>query len=512
MPILNTNPKQSMSRALPAKLMCLLAFTFFCAQTHAQALPAALQSFWQRAQVEVDRASILVREVGGAVPLVSVNPQVPRNPASVMKLVTTWAGLSGLGANWRWRTELLAGETAHVDARGRLSGALYLRAGGDPALTVEALWRLLRDLRLRGVAQLDELVVDRSIFGQVAIDPDAFDAAGDRPYNASPDAMMVNWGAVRIAFFADARARQWRPVLDPPVSGVSLSGTLDWAAGACPDDPKDSKVQVNRMPAHNVQVVQVDGKMQVAVSGVRAGACGNFSVYRLLQPQEQHFGLLFRTLWQELGGTLGRDFNLRSGPVPDRAQVLVWHDSPPLSEVIRSINKYSNNVMARMLLLTLGAWGSDDAGGERLRMGEQQAGATASSSAAWVMRWLRGQGVDTRGWRIANGSGLSRRARLTASGLAGMLDVAWQSSLMPEFVSSLSIAGIDGTLQDRLRTEQTQGAAHLKTGTLRDAQALAGYVLATSGKRYIVVCMVNSTDVAGVQQFHDALITWVRKQ
>jgi len=462
--------------------------------------------------MKVDRASILVREVGGGVPLVSVNAQVPRNPASVMKLVTTWVGLSGLGANWRWRTELLMDDDARMDARGRLSAALYLRAGGDPALTVGALWSLLRDLRLRGVTHLDEVVVDRSIFGEVALDPDAFDASGDRPYNASPDAMMVNWGAVRIAFFSEAQARQWRPVLDPPVSGVNLSGKLEWAAGACPDGSRDSKEQVKRTPTHNVQVVAVDGKMQIAVSGARAGACGNFSVYRLLQPQEQHFDLLFRTLWQELGGTLGRDFTMRSGRVPDRAQVLVWHDSPPLSEVIRSINKYSNNVMARMLLLTLGAWGSGDMGGERPGSVEQQAGATVGSSVQWVMRRLRGQGVNTQGWRIANGSGLSRSARLTASGLAGMLDVAWQSSLMPEFVSSLSISGIDGTLKDRLRTKEAQGVAHLKTGTLRDAQALAGYVLAASGKRYIVVSMVNSTDVAGVQQFHDALITWVTKQ
>jgi len=147
MPVLNTNQTQAMLPAFPAKLL-LFASAFFYAQIHAQPLPAALQQSWQRAQMEVDRASILVREVGGGEPLVSVNPQVPRNPASVMKLVTTWAGLSGLGANWRWRTELLMDEAARTDTQGRLSGALYLRAGGDPALTVQALWSLLRDLRL----------------------------------------------------------------------------------------------------------------------------------------------------------------------------------------------------------------------------------------------------------------------------------------------------------------------------------------------------------------------------
>jgi len=478
------------------------ALTAAPAAQQALPLPAALQRPWQQTQLKLDHASIVVQEAGSQTPLLSLHPDVPRNPASVMKLVTTWAGLSALGANWRWRTELLMDEDARIAADGTLSGPLYIRAGADPALTVENLWALLRDLRLRGVRHLNDVVADRSIFGEIATDPQAFDASGDRPYNASPDALMVNWGAVRIGFMADDKAKKWWPVLVPPVRGLSLSGHLAWMDGPCP-----------AYPQYKVQLKEADGEpgrqRQLVLSGAVAGACGNFSVYRLAQSQTLHFETLFRTLWQELGGTWGAEKagdteagtqpGMRQGTVPDGAQTLVWHDSPALIEVIRAINKYSNNVMARMLLLTLGVQA-------------QGAGATVQVSAESALHLLREQGMDTEGWHIANGAGLSRTARLTAGSLAQMLALAWDSPLMPEFVSSLSIVGVDGTLADRLRTSSAKGTAHLKTGTLRDVQALAGYVRAASGKRYAVVSLVNHTQGADLTRFHDALIRWVGRQ
>src|SRR5690606_21579815 len=153
---------------------------------------------------------------------------------------------------------------------------------------------------------------------------------------------------------------------------------------------------------------------------------------------------------------------------------------------IRLINKQSNNVMARTLLLTLGVETSGP-------------GATARSASQAAMSVLQRQGVNTRGWVIDNGAGLSRQARLTADGLADMLNVAWGSPLMPEFVSSLAISGVDGTVRRRLRDDQVKGMAHLKTGTLNHVRGLAGYVLGASGKRYIVVSMVNHERAAAMR-------------
>lgn len=453
----------------------------------AQGLPPELAAAWRGTRLPESALSLYVKEVGAAQPLIAVNATEPRNPASVMKTVTTWAGLSGLGPDYVWRTTFLARGGGRVDTQGTLSGPLYLKAGGDPFLTIQDLWDMLRQLRLRGIKNLTEVVVDRSVFGAVAIDPGAFDGAPDRPYNASPDAMMVGLGALRLVFQPDARARKWVPIVDPPLRGVRVEGEVAWKDAVCPGSPSVS-----------TQVVPSGNEFIIRVSGTAVGSCGEFSEYRLALSQKDYFDAVFRMLWKELGGTLAKD--VAEGRVPGDAKPVVWHDSRTLGDVIRYINKHSNNVMARTLLLTLGAQQSGP-------------GATSATGAAAALGVLQRQGVDTRGWVIDNGAGLSRSSRLTAAGLATMFDVAWQSPLMPEFISSLAIVGVDGTVRRRLRNGEAQGRAHLKTGTLRDARALAGYVTGAGGKRYLLVKFVNGERaVAGGRAFDDALISWLAER
>lgn len=448
----------------------------------AQALPPELAEAWRATKLPESALSLVVQELDGP-RLIAVNATQARNPASVMKMVTTWAGLSGLGPEYTWRTTLLARDAGRVDAQGTLSGPLYIQAGGDPFLTINDLWGLLRDLRLRGIKNLTEVVVDRSVFGNVAINTGSFDGADDRPYNASPDAMMVGLGAVRLIFQPDTQAKKWVAIVDPPVPGLRVSGDIGWSTASCPGSPVVS-----------TQLTTAENELVVNVGGTAAGSCGEFSVYRLALSQPDYFAALFKMLWREQGGTLAK--GVHEGRVPANAQPIVWHHSDSLADIIRQINKQSNNVMARTLLLTLGA--------ER-----NGRGATAQTGASAALGILQRQNVDIRDWVIDNGAGLSREARLTAHGLVGMLDVAWRSSLMPEFISSLAISGVDGTVRRRMRNTDAQGMAHLKTGTLRDARALAGYVLGASGKRYILVSMVNSERSAAVRPFDDAVVKWL---
>lgn len=448
----------------------------------AQSLPAELNSAWRATRLPASSLSLWVQEVGGPV-LMSVNPAEPRNPASVMKMVTTWTALSSLGPDYTWRTAFYARDGGRVDDYGTLSGPLYLKAGGDPFLTVEELWGLLRQLRLRGIKNLSEVVVDRTRFGHVAVDPGEFDGAADRPYNASPDAMMVGLGALRLVFQPDRQAQRWIPIVDPPIPGVRIEGDVQWRNATCPGSP-----------SVGTQITPAGKDIVIHVSGTAVGSCGEFSVYRLVQSQPAYFSALFQMLWKELGGTLAK--GVHAGKMPAGVQPVVWHDSESLGDTIRQINKRSNNVMARTLLLTLGAE-------------TQGSGATPSTGAGAALAILNQQQVDTRGWVIDNGAGLSRTGRLTAAGLAGMLDVAWRSPLMPEFVSSLAISGVDGTVRRRLRNGDAKGMAHLKTGTLRHARALAGYVLGASGKRYILVSFVNDERSAAVRGFDDALVNWL---
>jgi len=472
----------------------LLATVLALAATLASAqstLPPALQKAWQATKLPQQALSLIIREVDGPT-LVSHAPDTPRNPASVMKLVTTWVGLSALGPDYVWRTMLLADGAGRVDGDGRLGGPLYVQASGDPFLTVQDLWALLRELRVRGVQHVSDVVVDRSRFGDVGIDPGAFDQSPDRPYNASPDAMMVGLGATRVLLSPDARARKWVAIVDPPVPGLRVRGEVAWSDARCAGAAHHTNA--------TAQVNAVDGVVELVLGGTVAGACGEFNLYRLIVSQPAYFSALLRMLWRELGGTLSGE--IRAGRVPDDAKPLARHDSRSLADVIRLVNKESNNVMARHVLLTLAAQpsASPETGGQ---------GATVPAAQRVALDVLRAQQIDTRGWVIANGSGLSREGRVTADGLADMLQYAWRSAWMPEFLSSLAIAGVDGTVRRRLRGDKVRGMAHVKTGSLRDARAIAGYVLGASGKRTIVVSLVNHAQAADAQAFHDALISWL---
>jgi len=477
-------PRAMLLRSILAAVLAL-ATTLTCAQSP---LPPTLQNAWQTTTLPQDALSLVIREVDGPV-LVSHAPDTPRNPASVMKLATTWAGLSALGPDYVWRTTLLADGAARVDGDGRLGGPLYVKAAGDPFMTVQDLWALLRELRLRGVRHVPEVIVDRSRFGDVGIDPGAFDQSPDRPYNASPDAMMVGLGATRVLLSPDAQTRQWVARIDPQVPGLRVRGAVAWSDARCAGAAHHTNA--------TAQVSAADGAVEIALGGTVSGACGEFSLYRLTMSQPAYFAALFQTLWQELGGTL--DGAIRDGHVPNNAKPLAWHDSRSLADVIRLVNKESNNVMARHVLLTLAAQSPASNG--------QNATVPAAERAA--LEVLREQQIDTRGWVIGNGSGLSRQGRVTAAGLAGMLQYAWHSALMPEFISSLAIAGVDGTVRRRLRGDKVRGMAHVKTGSLRDVRAMAGYVLGASGKRFIVVSLVHHTQAANAQPFHDALIAWL---
>lgn len=447
-----------------------------------QGVPASVDEAWRATGLPEQALSLVVHEISGH-DLVRINGAVPRNPASVMKLITTWTALSELGPAHTWRTELLSEPGARPDAQGVLPGTLYLRASGDPLFDLRDMWALLRELRVRGIKHIGQVEVDRSIFGPVAIDPGAFDGASDRPYNASPDALIVGFGASRLLFIPDAPARRWRAIMDPPLPGVKLAGTVEWSDARCPGSPV-----VRTEP-----VILQDG-IELRVSGKVAGSCGEFSLYRLALDQPEFARLSFEYLWTSLGGTFGGQW--RNGRVPPDAVLLAQHESPALAEVIRVINKRSNNVMARLLLLSLGA--------ERGR-----GPATVSGSEQVALAVLARQGLVMPELVLDNGAGLSRNAAVSADSLAAMLEVAWRSPWMPEYLSSLAIVGIDGTVRRRLRNDVAQGRAHLKTGSLRDVRAIAGYVVGVSGKRYIVVSIVNHAEAEKVRAFDDALVAWL---
>lgn len=466
-----------MSKRVAGALLSCLAI----ASASADPLPTSVRQALSKAGIPMSAVGISVRAVDGSKSLFEWNETQAMNPASTMKLVTTAAALDLLGPTFTWKTQVYANGTITGDV---LKGDLHVRGGGDPKLVPENLWLLVREIRARGIREIrGNLVLDRSLFKLEEQTPDQFDNDPQRAYNASPDALMLNYQALRLHLHPLGGAGQVAVMVDPALAGVTVQPPR-----LVNQDCGDWKSKLG---------FSIEGET-LHFSGSYAAACGdqvlNVNPYQL--GANQFFGAAFTAAWREAGGIMSGKV-LEAG-VPTTAQLLLEWQSPTLPDVIRDINKYSNNVMARQLLYTLGAYGDD----------ATQTG-TRARGLQRIRDWLESKKIRTDGLVMENGSGLSRLERISPDQLVRVLTVAHRSPYMPEFVASLPIIGNDGTMRTRLREQAVAGQGHIKTGTLRDAKAIAGYVLASSGRTYIVVCEINHANAGRGQEAQDALLAWV---
>ena len=234
-------------------------------------------------------------------------------------------------------------------------------------------------------------------------------------------------------------------------------------------------------------------------SGSFPSRCNEYTLQRAVLDAPSYAYGLFRRIWQELGGEFAGEMHLGTVPM-DSTPLVIWQ-SEPLSDVIKSINKYSNNMMVRELLLTLAV--------EKFG-----APATVENGVRAVQEHLASLGIDHSAMVLANGAGLSREARMTATLFNAILQHAYGINTMPEFLASLPLAGEDGTMRARLRNGGTRGAMHVKTGSLDGVASVAGYVHARSGRQFVVVSMLNHPDAdAGPgRELADALLSWAYEQ
>lgn len=447
-----------------------------------QALPEEVTAYLRKRNIPESELSVFIQDVHADAPLLQHNATASQNPASTMKLLTTWGALQVLGPAWTWKTEVyVRGELRN----GVLNGDIVLKGYGDPFLVYESFWKLLHDLRLKGLRDIrGDVIVDNSFFAIPEIDPGAFDNKPDRIYNAPPSALMFNFQATRFLLQPDEDKRQVMLSAFPLPSGVSLSNQLTLSEGKC------------RRRHYRPNVEQQDTR--AVVKGQYATGCGAQFIMRRVSEAEVHVYDAFREFWKAQGGMLrGRG---QAGVVQAGDQLFHTHASKPLAEQIRSINKWSNNVMTRQVLLTMGA----------KRFG---APATLDKGRMALLEVMEQHRIATQGMVIDNGSGLSRDARLTANQLGQLLYAIWHEPLMPEFMNSLPLMGEDGTLARRLKNHDVRGRSHLKTGTLRHVTALAGYMLNREGKRLVVVMQQNGKKANGAGKvIQDKLLKWAFEQ
>jgi len=469
---------RNLAAALCAALACLGAPAAADSR-----LPFPVAAALQAAAIPPSAVSIHVQETGAASPRLTLNSGRPMNPASLMKLVTTHAALETLGPAFTWKTAAL---TEAEVADGVLAGDLWLVGSGDPKLTFERFWLLLRQLRAQGIRSIrGDLVLDRSAFEIQVEDPGAFDAQPMRPYNVSPDALLVGFKSLRLTLRTDVAARRVHVTAEPAPANLDLVNLVRLGnGGGCGDWREGLRADVSR---HG-------DNFRLALTGTYAPACGERHWNLVVMPHADHVLGVFRQLWEELGGRL--DGGVRSGIVPPTVRTLASIESPALAEIVRDINKFSNNVMARQLFLTLGA----EAGARPAR---------SEDAEAFLRRWLDTQGLVFPEMIVDNGSGLSRRERLSADSLGRLLQAAWKSPLMPEFVASLPLAASDGTMKKRLNGNGSARRMHIKTGSLEGVKTIAGYVLDRHERMHTVVFMINHANARAGQAAQDALLQWV---
>lgn len=412
-----------------------------------------------------------------------INADTPMNPASTMKLITTYAALELLGPNYRWRTGFYTdGEIKN----GVLNGNLYLKGFGDPKLNMERLWLLLRDLRSNGVTTIKgKLILDHNYFNM----PEEKNFVDDsnetyRPYLVPPHALLINFKVIRIV--SRTEDNQAKIVTDPPLKDLQLVNNLEVIAakrkGRCPAIP-----DIEYTPT-----MQANGKIKLEISGKIVDDC-TVQKYISLFDHDRYAMNIIRSFWTELGGRItGRN---EIGRLPKDAKPLAVAWSPDLVEVIRDVNKFSNNTMAKQLFLTIGAR-------------NRQAGDSDDAAAAYrtINAWLARNGINAAELKMENGSGLSREERITAKEMAEILKMAWNSPYSAEFISSMPIIGVDGTMYKRLKKTPVKGRGHIKTGTLNNVRAIAGYVKDKNNHMWAVVAILNDNKPWGATEVLDDIL------
>ena len=477
-----------------------------CAQLAGRAdpLPPTVMAAMSRAQVPASALSALV---------ISVDPDAHErlryragtsvNPASVMKLVTTYAAIDMLGSDFTWNTRFYTDGTVE---NGVLRGNLYVRGGGDPKFVLERIQEAYLALQAKGVRViLGDMVLDHSAFELPYRDPGAFDGEALRPYNATPDALLVNFKSVILTFQPDVANGVAYVVSEPPMAGLAVDATVPLSRTACGD-------------WRGAVLARFDDPDRIRFEGRYPQACGELKWPVAYQQPASYAARAMEGLWRASGGAItGR---VRDGEMPREVQLLHEARSLPLSDVIVDVNQWSNNVMAQQVFLTLGQLAPPQVATPTLavvapgsaadRLVPSRPARFEHSREVVTDWWKRTFGPRLPGPVLDNGSGLSRDERITPEALAALLRHAARHPQGVEFVQSLSIAGVNGTASRLARGGQSaaRGNAWVKTGTLRDVTGIAGYVNAANGARYVVVGFVNHPNAPAARPALDALLEW----
>jgi len=436
-------------------------FLLWLLSTFLFGLPAKIEQFIAQSGIPSSEISLYIKPLGAKEPLFTLNPDTTRTPASVIKVLTTYASLLKLGFDYRWPTYFYY--TGKIK-RGVLKGNLYVKGMGDPTLSSGVIDSLVEQIRQKGIRAIEgNIVIDRSFFQVGKENNSGFDKNRYSPYNAMPDAMMFNERISKMVVDPKHHTIQKRS----PDESYTIVNDIEWVNRSCR----------GRYSWPRVLVREEGGTPKVRFYGKLSQKCHKQTIQKVItQPCWGFYGAL---VWGLKAKGIEVKGTMRLAKVPKRAKKLFTHYSQRLEEIVSKTAKKSNNLYARQLLLFLGAQ----------RYG---APATLKKGRDAIKHILRNNGVaSVNKLLIDNGCGLSRRAKVTAHALADVYESAYRH-YGQRWLNTLSIAGVDGTIKRRFRGSVVAKRAWMKTGTLKHVKNIGGYLLGRSGVRYVVVILVNS--------------------
>ncbi len=444
-------------------------------------LPTDVSNILNKHKLPNDSLSVYIKEIDAIAPLLTYKINEPRNPASVMKLVTTLAGLELLGPNHQWKTNFYTDGKVQGDT---LNGNIVIEGGGDPFFVRENFWHALHSIQAKGLKNINgDLIIDNSLYAQETGNPGDFDKRPYRAYNAFPDAALLNFSAQQ--FIMVPYINRLHIYADPPSSSLTIRNKVKLTSGKC-----------RGLKSLGMKVFDNGAETIVEFNGKYPRRCGERDMLRSVTKNTEFTFGVFKALWENMDGSING--SVQTGLLPPDSKLVHVSISKPLREIIHYINKHSNNVMARQLMLTIGKEINGKPG-------------TKQTALLAIQEWLKRIGIPSKELVIDNGAGLSRSARISAITLARMLEHGYRSFYRPEYLSSLPIAGIDGTMKKRLNGRIPAGSMRIKTGLLNNVRSMAGYVTAKSGKQYIIVALQNHKGIQNWTgtQVQDVLLKWL---
>ncbi len=427
------------------------------------AIPHDLSTEISNIPINKANYSIHIQSVNAQAPIASWRTHVKRSPASVIKLLTTYSSLLKLGFDYHWETKFLYTGTLN---NGILNGDLYVKASGDPTLETNDIDGIVSQVRAAGISRIKgNIIIDRTLFQVSNKNNSGFDKNIYSPYNAMPDAIMFNKRKSTICITPHSKRANISK--DVPDQSYTVVNKLRMVNGSCRGSRAWPRVRIK---------TNTSERSTIFLTGKLSKHCGKRKVCKVVSMPHRAFYYAFKNGLGHQGIKVSGTLKLKK--VPSSAKYLFSHYSDSLESVISTIAKKSDNLMARQLMLTMGAVSYNGA-------------STPYKSRKAIENILNKHYILEKGTtHIANGSGLSRTSKLTAKSLANLLNHAYKN-YGQRWMNTLATAGIDGTIKRRFKYSSVYGRAWMKTGTIKRAKNIAGYVEGASGELYVVVVLVN---------------------